>query len=370
MARSDASVGGNLEKRVESLLNGCIGANPLPGRPDRSLLPDSPLAQGLIAGLSYAFLFCLIPVVCLQFFEARPERHLFLFSVYGSLYFAWATIIARLTSIRLLEIVRNQIVPTLSPKGATQVHTELEERFNEWRIGTVSWAWALLGTGAAAWAIYRDVGFFPLQIFWWSLGWLMLFLTAARTTFVGRFYSCFAKQLDEEEIYALDPAQSILVQGVAALGQAMLVFWFGILLSITLLIPFASLGDQELTSPQWYAHLHSAFVWLVVPVTSLFSIPFGTLVYLNSEKAIRKVVTRTLRTTKLSVEQQVGPLFARYKDLGEADLMRVNGLSAIYSRLATSGGYKSALAIGFSLLIPLIGPATAVAKFILDHQKH
>jgi hypothetical protein len=381
MATSDGDAAVNLETRVARLLNGCIGASPFSGgagstkpaaKAGRKWLPESPLGQGVLVGLIYVFLFCVVPVCFLWFgFGAWPERHLFLLSIYGSLYFAWATIIARQTSIQLLEIVRKQIIPSLSPEGARRVHDDLEVRFSEERIRAVSWRWALLGTIAAALAIYYDVGNFPLQILWWSLGWLVLFLTAARTTYVGRFYSCFTKHLGEEPIYALDPARSVLVKGLTSLGQAMLLFWFGILLSITLLIPFASLGDQEFTSPRWYEHLplRSAFVWLVVPVTSLFSIPFGTVVYLESEKAIRQVVAKTLRSTLLSIEQQVAPLFDQYKDLSEPDLKRVNDLSAIHSRLATSGSYRSALAIGFSLFIPLIAPTTAVVKFILDHQK-
>jgi hypothetical protein len=111
-------------------------------------------------------------------------------------------------------------------------------------------------------------------------------------------------------------------------------------------------------------------VWLVVPVTSAFSIPFGTVVYLESEKAIRTVVTTVLRNTLLSAEHQIAVILAKSSELTERELLEMNSLSTVHSRLVDRGGYRGALAVGLSLLIPAIGPATAVVKFIIEHQKH
>jgi hypothetical protein len=374
MATSETDIKADLGKRVTALLNGCIGASPLPSRAQDGGdgFFRSPLWIGITAGFFFFCLFWVVPVVTMSFEQSWPERHLLWFSVYGSLYFAWATFIARETSRQLLETVHAQVIPSLSLAGATRVNDSLEKQFNDKRINAISLLAACIGILLAIAAISYDVGFYPAQICWWAVGWFVLFLTAARTTYVGRFYSCFAKDLDREPIYALDPARSMLITGVTTLGHLMLLFWSGILVSIVPLILFATLGDPQTPSPHWYDHLplRSAFVWLVVPVTSAFSIPFGTVVYLESEKAIRTVVTTVLRNTLLSAEHQIAVILAKSSELTERELLEMNSLSTVHSRLVDRGGYRGVLAVGLSLLIPAIGPATAVVKFIIEHQKH
>jgi hypothetical protein len=375
MATSEADIKTDLGKRITGLLNGCIGASPLPSRAEDGGggFLRSPFSVGIIGGFIFFCLFCVVPIaVTMSSERSWPERHLLWFSVYGSLYFAWATFIARQTSMQLQGTVHAQIIPSLSLAGAKRVYDSLGGQFSDKRINIVSILAACIGILLAVAAISYDVGYYPFQIGWWAVGWFVLFLTAARTTYVGRFYSCFAKDIDKEPIYALDPARSMLITGVTTLGHLMLLFWSGILISIVPLILFATLGDQQTPSPYWYEQLplRSAFVWLVVPVTSAFSIPFGTLVYLESEKAIRTVVTTVLRNTLLSTERQIAVILAKKSELTERELLEMNVLSAVHSRLADRGKYRGALAVVLSLLIPAIGPATTVLKFIIEHQKH
>jgi hypothetical protein len=209
----------DLAQRVSDLLNGCLGAHPFPpktGRPIKeALAPDKSLLKGLGAGIAYAVLFCGLPWI----FVGRPERHLLWLSVYGSLYTAWATTIARMTSAGILEIIHSRVVPQLSEETADRIDRDLTERFTKGRLSAISWIAAILGAAAAGFAISYDVPNAPFQVAWWCVGWLFLFVTAARSTNVARFYYLFAKHLDgERNVYAFDPAHSILVRAIAAVG--------------------------------------------------------------------------------------------------------------------------------------------------------
>src|SRR5580704_9964579 len=104
-----------LVQRVTDLLNGCLGASPFQfgATPTTPAMPTpaGPWRTGLYAGLAYALLFCALPSLLLL---RQPESHLFWLSVYGSLYAAWATAIARTASIDVLEIIKGRIAPALS----------------------------------------------------------------------------------------------------------------------------------------------------------------------------------------------------------------------------------------------------------------
>jgi len=166
----------------------------------------------LRTGVLYAILFCLLPVA---FFDWQPV--LFCLSVYGSLYIAWATVIARLTSGKVLEEIECRIVPALSGESVDNINNEIARRFKEAPLTLISWTVAIAGAAAVGWTISRDVPRAPFQVVWWCVGWLLLFATGARTTLVARFYRVFAEHLKgEPNIYMFDPARSTLVKGIAA----------------------------------------------------------------------------------------------------------------------------------------------------------
>ena len=365
-----------LMKHVTALLNGCLGAVPFPRRtasPRESRWIDGqPVLVGVFAGLAYALLFCVLPFCVLHYaFDRSPDPHLFWLQVYASLYIAWATATARAASADVLGIIGRSIVPQLSPQAAARIDDDLAGGFEERRLSVVSSTVAVLGTVAAGYAISRDAHAGPAELVWWCFGWLFLFVTAARSTDVARFYSCFAKRLDgEPNIYALDPARSTLVRGVAAVGWRILVFWSGILLSIPLLLPFISLGTGWRDYGDWGFWLpHPLFVWLVVPITSAFSIPFGTMVFLRSEQAIRTAVNTVYYATLRATEREGTDLFARRGELDEAQWKRLEVLEALHRHLTTAGPYRSVLATSLSLLIPLIGPIVTLSKPLFEYLK-
>jgi hypothetical protein len=209
---------------------------------------------------------------------------------------------------------------------------------------------------------------------WWSVGWLFLFLTAARSTDVARFYYFFAKHLDEEpNIYLFDPARSTLVTSIAAVGQYALLFWFGILIAIALLIPFVSIGSdlpsRNYSDWSFWLPARSAFAWLVVPIASAFSIPFGTMVFLRSENAIRKAVDKVFHTTLRSTEREIADLLARRGELSESQWKRVSELEVLHRNLTTAGSYRSFFISALSLLAPLIGVVVTLSDHLLKHLK-
>ena len=338
-----------LINRVRNLLKGCLGATPYSAEVSlrNRLITGGPLSLGVQTGVAYGLLFCLLPLV---FFGWQPL--LFCLSVYGSLYAAWATTIARLTSAKVLETIEYRIVPALSKEAVANIDDELGRRFKETRISLISWIAAIVGAVAVGCAISRDVPHTSLfQIVWWSVGWLLLFVTAARTTLVARFYRVFAEHLNAvQDIYVLDPAHSTLVKSIAAVGQHVLFFWVGIAVSIALLIPFVSLGSNLLGSDlasefpyfKWRSLLllprDSWFVWIVVPITTFFSIPVGSYVFLRSESAIRKAVSEAVYKTLRATEFEIDDLFARRSDLNVSEWNRVHELQ-VFAQVPSNGRF-------------------------------
>jgi len=358
-----------LTKRITDLLGGCLCASPhqfgIPGTLQTTLIPVGPLWIGFYVGLAYGLLFCVLPAL---FLLGKPEPHLIWLSVYGSLYAAWATTIARSTSAKILETIKYRIIPLLSEETSDRINKDLAHRFKRERLLLVSWSVAILGAAGAGWTI-SQVSHVPFQIIWWCAGWLYLFVTAARATDVARFYYVFAEHLDEEEqhLYVFDPARSTLVKAIAAVGQQILFFWVGIAVSIAILVPFIIVGSRVglfgLSDGSHWCSLQnprSAFALFVVPITSAFSLPFGTIVFIRIEIAIRKAVAKVVHNTLRSTECEIADLFAQRSELSESKWRRVHELVSLHRNLATAGSYRSFLISGLSLFVPFIGPVVTL----------
>jgi hypothetical protein len=229
-----------------SLLRGSLGARPFPARsrsgssatesrsasraspPYWFTLPlrtSSPIIYGICAGLLYAVLFCGVP-----WLVHKPNWNLFFVSAWGSVYFAFAVAMAMITSSSVLKIIKSTVLPALSERAASAIDKDLTGRFGAIRVSVVSYGCALIATAASVVAIRRDVPSAPwAEIAYWSLGFFLLYLTAARTTVVARFYGIFAEHLykDADRLYALDPARSVLITQIAMVGRRVLLFGLG-----------------------------------------------------------------------------------------------------------------------------------------------
>jgi len=77
---------------------------------------------------------------------------------------------------------------------------------------------------------------------------------------------------------------------------------------------------------------------------------------------MRKTVSKVLHAALHSVESEIVDLVARSGELNEAEWKRVSELRSLHKDLTASGSYRTVLASGLSLLVPLIGPMAAVLK--------
>jgi len=367
-----------LEKRVTELLEGSLGLSILPGpaTPAKPSMFRDDYWAGLEIGLLYAPFFCVIPwflsvVSHSPFLKFSPS--LFYLQIYGSFWSGWATASTRIASSSVLKTIKSSIIPELSAETADAICQYLNGRFERGRLLYVSWGLALLCAAAAGGLIYYDArdGKPPIgEIVWWSVGWWILFATAAKVVNVSCFYRVFAAHLEDEpeRLFAMDPARSTLVTSVASVGQTMLLFWLGIAVSIAVIIPFAAVGSlgTSYSSATGFVssllHLGDKFVFAEVPIAGFFSIGLGTIVFLRSEAAIRRAVKKATKSTLRLIEIEVGNL----ADLGipsEApSLERLAKLKTLHNDVATAGSYRSLVISGLSLLLPFI----PLVKWILS----
>jgi hypothetical protein len=327
-----------LLRRISLLLRDSLGAVPWSGSlvskggklPSlyRATASWSPAVSGGVSGLIYAVLFAGLP-----WLVPGSSQDLFWLSVWGSCYFALAVATARSASGEVFQIIQNRVLPLLSPEAVAVIDRDLEDRFGSIRIQVVSLGSALVAALISVIAIRQDV--FPnslvmsgasVQITYCCIGLFFLFLTAARTTDVARFYSTFAAHLhvDSERIYSLDPARSVLVTSVASIGQRVLLFWFGIACSVvTLFVLF------------WWRHLFW-FVLLVVPIASFFSLGVGTIVFLGNEQKIRHVVNGIVSDTQLALERDITALDKDRYEVDEAKWARFKELMELRNSVASA----------------------------------
>jgi hypothetical protein len=345
---SQQAVVDNLGQRISSLLSGSLGATLGASRLPRLTLPlrtSSPIIYGLCAGLLYAVVFCGVP-----WLVPKPNCTLFWLSAWGSVYFAFAVAMAMTTSSSILKVIESNVLPALSERAASAIDEDLTGRFKAMRVSVVSYSCALIATATSVVAIRHDVPSASwAEVAYWSLGFALLYLMAARTTDVARFYGTFADHLkiDADRLYALDPARSVLVTQIAMVGRRVLLFWFGIACSVVTLFIFVPFSDLR-----W-------FVLLVVPTASFFSLGVGTIVFLDSERDIRHVVNEVAASTLRTTECEIADLFSRRDELNEAGQDRLKELMALHEKLAATGwyrSYQSAFLSVLSILATFAGP--------------
>jgi hypothetical protein len=333
---------------------------PLIDLPTQDRKVRSPITYGICAGLCYFVLFCCIPWIIQQF-----DLTLFWLSVWGSLYFAFAVTIARTTSSSVLRHIESNVLPVLSEKAALAIEEDLARRFRPMRISVVSVGAALVATVASVAAIRLDlfakidIASAPwIKILYWSAGYFVLYLTAARATDVARFYGTFAAHLriDTDQVFTLDPAKSVLVTQIAAIGRYVFLFWFWISLSVVALFIFLKFSELRL------------FVLLVVPIASFFSIGVGTVVFLTSEHRIREVVDEVAALALRSTELEIASLFNRRPQLDTAGWSQLKELMSLQKHLADSGWYRSITLGVLSILTPFAGPVVSILLWALTQK--
>lgn len=326
-----------LNATIHQLLAGCLGGavRSPPGTSTEQQSPAAALtlervpaaAVGIAVGLAYMGLFYLGPSLIVD----SPDRDLLWLSAYSSLYMAWAVTLARLTSRKIERKLRNDVIPSLTLETCESIDRELRSRFPSGRVTAISGSVAICGTLLCIFSLGAETRTHWGQILWWAPGWILLFYTAARVTNVARFYGLFAAHLRHEQakLYAIEPADSVLVRDISAIGQTMLLFWIGISLSIALLMFFAIWADDTgtLKTVGDYTKLPlGRFALSVVPVSITFSFFLATWVFLKSENAIATAVAAVSRATLLSIETTMQDLIQRIAKLDETESKQLSSL--------------------------------------------
>jgi hypothetical protein len=342
---SQQASAGTLGDRIRLLLSGTLGASPFNFRHSSA---RSLIYRALFDAVSYAIVFCGLPWILF-----RDSGPLFWLSVWASCYFAFAAAIARVTSSSILKVIENSILPDLSETDLAAVDEDLARRFDIRKVSIVAVVVALVATAVSAVVLHYDLmrhcpaessaSFW--QIAWLCCGYFLLYFTAARATYVARFYGTFANHLkiDSDRLYALDPAHSRQVVHIASVGQRILLFWFGIVCAVATLYPL-------------FYRCFPWFVIFVVPVASFFSVGFGTIIFLKSEEDIRSVVKKVSRATLNALEKEIEELFSRRSTLDESQWERMRVSIASRDHLIATGSYRSAVFSWLNILGPLALP--------------
>jgi hypothetical protein len=372
MSQSDAAE--QLKGTVRQLLAGCLGgahgrlSSLWTNQQDHSAafnLDRVPaIVIGLVTGVAYIALFYIGP----RLFVAEPDRQLLWLSVYSSFYMTWVVTLARLTSRTVQSKLEDDIIPSLSPETCRYIDTALRQRFPRGRVTTISALIAIGGTLLSILSLDAETRAHWGQVLWWAPGWILLFFTAARVTIVARFYGLFAENLGREQpkLYAIEPADSVLVRDISSVGRTMLLFWIGVSLSIAILMLFAVLSDGNLgtlKSLHDYMKLPLApFALVVVPISITFSFFLATWVFLRSENAIAVAVAAVSRTTLLSIEASMRDLIGRVARLDEIESKRLASLRELHVAVVKAGTYRSFFLRAVSVAMSLVGPITLLAN--------
>jgi hypothetical protein len=283
---------------------------------------------------------------------------LILISYWGAGYIAIATFMARITSQIISQIIENDILPFLSNKVKAKIGHDIATYYDDRWINVVSIIATFLMITACGYAIKQDLGATvpSFQLMIWSIGNLPIFFYAARTTYVARFYILFGKNigLDADKLFALDPLRTPLLINIFSLGQHILRFWFVIGLAISCLIPITILGANHLN---WY-------IYVMVPVTSFFSLIFGSLVFFRNWYEIRILARRIINKTISRIQDEVSLLFEDLSLISQEKLKKLESLLELQRNLSTTQPIRVVFVALLSILSPLIGLIATIIKMI------
>jgi hypothetical protein len=297
--------------------------------------------------------------------EATSHPKLVTLIAWCACYFAGALYLAGSTTVRLLDTIRDDILPHASSDYQREVAAELDRRFGWVSLALIPLLAATASTFAAWWAVCRDTGR-PLA---WSgppdaelilfLVSAFLYFYAAAVAVVGaRFYSAFSNHLEEDraEFYVMGAADTPLIKGLSKLGSQVLTFWALIFLLVlsSMLLAFAPPGQYELTR-------HSSFLFLLVPIAGFFSLGLGCLLYLQTEARIRATLQRFVTDQAKLLQKQSNAMIDPLENRWPQDPDALKRLSEWQDRILAGGRYGSRAGTGISIALPFLLPLLTVA---------
>jgi hypothetical protein len=302
-----------------------------------------------------------------EYIGARSDPRFVGLLVWGLVYFTAVLFFARLATLRVLDIVRRDILPYATSAFVAAVADDLERRHSAMTRWIVPLLVALLAMAASGVALTYEEPvidldrYAPERTFWSFIAFYICFV-AARGVLAGRFYEPFARRLElaRERFYVLGAADTPLVRGVAGLGQQMLILWAMIFLAI---LSIMLLGADFLGRYGFGAR--SPFLWFVVPTAGFASLGYGSLVYLRSEGAIREALGRfaaaQAEILQRRCNEQLDPAAGRLpEDAGE-----VERLGGWHDRILAGARYGNRLGTVLSYTLPFVMPLLSLVQWLL-----
>ncbi len=374
-----------LKRQLHGLLESSLGLNIYPRLPglgeitSRFFLSLGPLVAGTQMAALYFLLFGALPWFVFRLWGEVPPSvwPLMVLQLYGAIWSGWATTSTRLASASITGVIERDVIPALSAPAVADISEALHRRYPggtaRWRLFGISW---LLGAGAAAIAgilVYRDLpaAFRPAvgQIIWWSLGWTLLYTTAAKVVNVSRFYEIFAAALarHNQELFRPNPAASTVIAGIALVAKRMLLFWFAIAISIALILPFGLCVVQLIAADAAPgAGIYDLrFVIAHLLGTAFFSIGVGSFIFLRNEARLRDAVQGASAVTLRAIEAEARRL-QNQGSITAGERKRLAELRALHAEAASGGSYRTVLLSGLSLIIPFVPLITLLLSQLRD----
>jgi hypothetical protein len=373
-----------LKLRLDDLLEQSLGLNVFPKISSNYLLgwkirlPRGPLSAGLAMAGFYLLAFFLLPWILFDRMsdESPSLEAALIFQLYGAVWSGWAAATTRIASRSVFSALTKEVIPRLSGAPTDWISGQLATPpYLRSRLLFASWAIGLFAAVIATSLLSYDIPMLPFRfLIWWAAGWALLYATAAKVVLVSRFYGLFAEALsrNSSDLYPLCPNRSPLVVELTIVSRRMLLFWFGIMLSIALIIPFNLLAASRFNfffvgigifgGANRMAIGTSRFVIAHLVGTAVFSIGVGTFVFLRSEAALRRAVRSAANAQLQPIENEVNALLANGFDIDLAK--RLSELNALHADVAAGGSYRAAVIGGVSLILPFIPLILLILKLI------
>ncbi|MEM9045076.1 MAG: hypothetical protein AAGC81_10290 [Pseudomonadota bacterium] len=351
---------------IDEILGGTLGAI---FRFMRSFVKkdqSSPLRGATEMGGVFLLLFAILPGIWAWFVigNAHPMNVL---SLWGAVYLWYACLTAQITSDSVESVIADIVAPNLAESTCGEIARELLTPFNEARVSIVSLAFSTVFAVITWIALMYDIGswqesdnnqssirrFEMIQITWCVIGFFLLYIVAARATFVGFFYLKFANVIRREnaESFPLDPAHAVLIRGIGLIGKRMLLFWIGIALSVATL---------PLLFPGF-----TYFLLFVVPTAVLFSLICGSFVFLTAEADLRHVVSVQRSRQLRALEEEIKTLFDRRSQLDKEGWAQLENLQSLRKQLLETGNYRNDVLSFLSVIAPLFAP---ILTLLMQYQ--
>lgn len=333
------------------------------GRPGGIFTKLPPIQSGLTIAVAYIVIFFCIPLLlhlALGDLDAKFSLGFYALQVYGAFWACWATITTNFVVRSLCLTIREEIVPNLQDKTCEAVAVDIRNSFEKRSVLRWSWSIGLISSVLAGCLIYHDfkLSVTVSEVVFWATGWCLLFATSAGVVNVGRFYTLIAKHIKKEldRIYIFQPANSQMIRRVESLGERMLLFWFGIAISITLiffLMASPSLGLSK-----------SLFIIAQISLAGFFSIGVGTWVFLNSQAALQRAARLAADPLILAIEREAATLWSNGSETDDSKWKRLEELDKWHARITASPSFQSRISSVFSIMLPFIPLLTAIVSLI------